>query len=200
MLPSPKKLFGRGLALAIPLAVVVYVLLKILEVFEKLIKPIAEKLGIDKILGQLTLTILALLLMVVIIFLLGILMQVRFVSTIGRSIDEFVTKLIPSLGQFKAMTAEKLDLENEAGAWKPVMVLHEAKYFPGFVVEEVSDKITLFLVKGNNIQEGEILITSKSEISLVAIDAHDIHQFSRQYGKGYLALITEKGQSLSKLS
>ena len=201
MLSALKRVFGRGLALAIPLGVVVYVFMKLVEVFEKLIKPLTEKLGIEKILGELTLTTLAILILILIIFVLGLLMRVSFISRLEKSVDGLVTKLIPTLHQFKVMAAEKLDLDNEVNDWKPVMVLHEEKYFPAFIIEEQDDRITLYVIKGTSIHEdGEILITSKSEVILSEITANDIHRCSKQFGKGYLELIKKSNLKASSIN
>jgi uncharacterized membrane protein len=193
-LSTIKKIFGRGLALAIPLGVVVYVFIKLMEVLEKLIGPVAAKLGIERILGELTLTILTVFVLLVFMFLLGLLMQFSLVAGIGKEMEEIVFKFIPSLRNLKTIAAEKLDLVNATNAWKPVIVLHDKKYFPAFVIEELDDLITLYLIMGTAISEGELLITSKKEITLITITAIEINQFSKQYGKGYLSLVAKAHQ------
>jgi uncharacterized membrane protein len=187
-----KKIFGRGFTLAIPLGVVLYVFIKLVEIFEKLISPLATKLGIERILGELTLTIITVFLLLVFMFLLGLLMQLSIVSSFGKSLEDVVVKFVPSLNQIKTMAAEKLDVENTSNTWKPVLLLHEKKYFPAFVIEELNDLITLYTIIGTSINDGEILITRKSDVSIVEITASQIRLFSKQYGKGYLSLI-EKG-------
>ena len=63
--------------LAIPLAIVLYVFGRIVGIFKKIIAPLAAKMGIDRILGELTLTIFAIALIILIILLLGLLMQIQ---------------------------------------------------------------------------------------------------------------------------
>jgi hypothetical protein len=184
-----KKIFGQGIALAIPLGVIAYVFVKIIVLFEKLVSPITQKLGIQRILGSLTLLIVAILLLLVLMFILGMLMQLSFVSGYGKTIESTVAKFVPSLNNVQSMVAEKLNLQNATAGWKPVLLLHENKYQPAFVIEELDDLITIFIMKGVSLDDGEILITSKSEVVTTDITANQIHIFSKQYGKGYLALI-----------
>jgi uncharacterized membrane protein len=70
-----KKIFGKGLVLAIPFGVVVYVFIKLLGIFQKLVNPFAIRLGIERILSELTLTVFAVFLLLIFMFLLGLLMQ-----------------------------------------------------------------------------------------------------------------------------
>ena len=50
-----KTTLVRGLALGIPIAVILYVFIRILVVIEKLISPAAEAIGIQRLLGEITL-------------------------------------------------------------------------------------------------------------------------------------------------
>jgi hypothetical protein len=184
-----KRIFARGLALAIPLGVVAYVFIKLVGILEKLVTPLAAKLGIEKILGELTLTILAILVLLLLMFLLGLLMQLSFIAVFGKSLEDTVIKFIPSLNNFKDMMAEKLRLEDLSGNWKPVLMFHDDNYQPGFIIEESEDLITVYIVKGTTLNDGEILITRKDKLSFTDITASQIHSFSKQFGKGYLSLI-----------
>src|SRR4249919_1345648 len=69
----------RGLTLAVPLAIVGYVLIRVILIIRKLITPIATKIGIHHVLGNATLSIITVLLIILFIFGLGLLMQIRIV-------------------------------------------------------------------------------------------------------------------------
>jgi uncharacterized membrane protein len=53
---SLKSTIVRGIALAFPLSVVLYVLYKFIKIFEKIIGPIAKKFEIERVFGEITLT------------------------------------------------------------------------------------------------------------------------------------------------
>ena len=76
---SLKSTIFRGIALALPLSVVLYVLYKFMKIFEKLIEPIAEKFQIERVFGEITLTFFAVLAMLAIAFLLGLLMRIKLI-------------------------------------------------------------------------------------------------------------------------
>jgi len=65
-----KHIFVRGIALALPLIVVGYILKKVEGVFEKLVAPVAKQFGVEKIFGEITVTILAILVLIILIFIL----------------------------------------------------------------------------------------------------------------------------------
>jgi hypothetical protein len=58
---------------------------------------LANKFGVENILGELTLTFLAILLILAIIFLLGLLMQVDLIANLRQSIEALILKFVPSL-------------------------------------------------------------------------------------------------------
>jgi uncharacterized membrane protein len=186
-----KRTIGRGLALAIPLGVVLYIFIKFLGMTERVLGPLATKLGYDRILGGLTLTILSILFILILIFILGLFMRLAVIASLGNKMEDVVLKIIPSLANLRTIAKEKLDLEDQSTGWKPVMVLYEKKYMPAFVIEENDKLITLYLIKNQSFNDGEFVIVEKNEVSLFPATASEINQYSRQYGKGFLSLISK---------
>jgi len=186
-----KTTLGRGLALAVPLAIVLYVFLRVIEVFKKLIAPVAEKIGVDRVRGELVLTILAIALIILIIVLLGLLMQITVVATVRSQVENIILKFVPSLNQLKLMAADTLDLDTEENTWRPVLLYtkEKAKYNPAFIVEEDEEMLTLFICLETNIRKGEILIVNKEKVSTIPISFTDLHKCTRAAGKGFLGII-----------
>ena len=186
-----KTILGRGLALAVPLAIVLYVFLRVIEVFKKLIAPVAEKIGVDRVRGELVLTILAIALIILIIVLLGLLMQITVVATVRSQVENIILKFVPSLNQLKLMAADTLDLDTEENTWRPVLLYtkEKAKYNPAFIVEEDEEMLTLFICLETNIRKGEILIVNKEKVSTIPISFTDLHKSTRAAGKGFLGII-----------
>lgn len=189
---SFKKTIFRGVAFALPLGVVAYVFIRFVSIFEKIVSPLAKKAGIENILGELTLTVLAIAIMLLMIFFLGILMRFSFFSSVNRQLEEVILKLAPSLNHFKMMAAEKLDIDNASTAWKPVLIYVEEVYLPAYIIEENKQWITFAKVKAPSTQPDEIAIIKKENTSYVEITMLQMRQFNRQFGKGYIALIEKK--------
>ena len=186
---SVKRTIGEGFLLAIPLIVIIYVLIKVIVLLKKLIEPLSKKLGIENLFGELTLTIFAIVIMLVLMFILGLLMNFSFIRRFGKNMEEIVFRFFPSLAQLKTVAAEKMDIENAANTWKPVLLLYENKYTPAYIIEEEDDLITFFVIKGTKLDEGEMLITPAKDVTMRSITSDEIRNFSKQYGKGYISFI-----------
>jgi uncharacterized membrane protein len=130
---SLKSTIVRGIALAFPLSVVLYVLYKFIKIFEKLIGPIAKKFEIERVFGEITLTFFAVLAMLTIAFLLGLLMRIKLIANIKGEVESLVLKFIPSLNHLKLMAAERLNADNTDLNWKPVLVLKGDQCFPAYI-------------------------------------------------------------------
>ncbi|MEY2916893.1 MAG: hypothetical protein RIS73_607 [Bacteroidota bacterium] len=186
---SIKKTIINGIALALPLGIVFYVLTRFIEIFEKLIAPIAQKIGIENFFGKITLTVLAIAVIIIITFLLGLLMQFSFVKKNRRYLEEWILKLVPSLNQLKLMAEEKLDIENTTSNWKPVLLKNGEQYLPAYIIEENEEWITMAKIKIPTIDPGDLLITKKSAITYTEITMKELRQFNKQFGRGYISFI-----------
>ncbi len=184
-----KKTFIRGLALAVPLAILFYVFFRALHIIEKFISPLVIKLGIRRILGGATLTVLALLLIVLVILLLGLLMKISIVSGIRQKMEDIILKFIPSLNYLRLMEADKLDPSHSQNTWKPVLLNSGGKFHAAFIVEETETMITLFVSKGTTLKEGEILTTYKKDIAIIPASFDQLNKFSKAFGKGFISLV-----------
>lgn len=185
-----KKIIGNGLLLAIPVGTLLYISIKLVHMLIHVISPIAMNLGIEKILGELTLTILAVFVILLIILLMGLLMQINGVAGIGKKIEDIAFRVFPSLNQVKLLASEKLDFDDQSATWKSMLIYYEEKYSPAFLVEEKEDLVTFFVMKGITLEDGEILITTKTSVTMIDISSVHLHQYCRQFGKGFLSLIT----------
>ncbi|WP_183576906.1 hypothetical protein HDF18_12305 [Mucilaginibacter sp. X5P1] len=186
-----KTVLGRGLALAIPVAIVLFVFIRIIGILKKAIAPLAADMGIQRIWGELTLTVFAIILIILVILLLGLMMQITLIASIRSRVEDIILKFVPSLNQLKLMAADSLDLDTEENTWRPVLLYtkEKAKYNPAFIVEEDEELITLFLCLETNIRKGEILIVNKEKVTITPISFTELHRCSRAAGKGYLEII-----------
>jgi len=188
-----KTTLVRGLALGIPIAVILYVFVRILVVLEKLISPAAERIGIERLLGEVTLTVLALCAILLFILLLGFLTRIRRVENLRTEMESLVLKFIPSLYQLKAMADDKLELQNAKDTWKPVILLHENKYYAAFIIEEDSELITLLVSQTVSMSDVEILVTKKADVKTIPVNYMDLQKCSKSFGKGFISLIKGGG-------
>ena len=185
-LNSIKKILANGLALAVPIGIVVYVFIKFIGIFEKLIEPLSKKFGIEKILGELTLTIFAIFVLVILIFLMGMLMRLSLVKRFSQFTEEIVLKIFPSFSYLKTVGAEKLDIEHAENTWKPVVVIKENEMFPAFLIDEDGEWVTLIKVKAPGTDLGDFIICRENAMGIKEISIKEMKQLNKQYGHGYL--------------
>jgi hypothetical protein len=186
---SFKKTIGRGVALALPLAIVGYVFYRITKIFEKVLGPLANKFGVEKILGELTLTFLAILVILAIIFLLGLLMQVDLIANLRKSIEALILKFVPSLNHLKLIAAEKIDLDNATHNWKPVLCTKGDEVFPAYVIDENAEWINLAVAKGLSTEPQNMLVVRRTAIRYKEITMKQMHDCNKAYGKGYISMV-----------
>ncbi len=156
----------RGLTLAVPLAIVGYVLIRVIQIIRKLITPIATKIGIHHVLGNATLSIITVLLIILFIFGLGLLMQIRIVLRLRQRLENTILHFAPSLNYFKLMADDKLKVTDSQNEWKPVLVFSEEKYNAAFIVEETEQLVTLFVSKGTSLKDGEIMTVYRKDVTV----------------------------------
>ena len=136
-----RQTFINGLFLAIPLLAILYIGLKIVRIIEKLITPLAHKVGAQHILGQLTLTIFAIILLLILFFILGILLRVRVMKSLNKQVEEIAYKIMPKLYKLKSLAAD----DEETNGWKTVLLLDGDSWTPAYIVAKTEQWITAFL-------------------------------------------------------
>ena len=107
--------------------------------------------------------------------------------------EALVLKFIPSLYQLKAMADDKLELQNAKDTWKPVILLHENKYYAAFIIEEDSELITLLVSQTVTMSDVEILVTKKTDVKTIPVNYMDLQKCSKSFGKGFISLIKGGG-------
>ena len=193
---SFKKTFGKGLLLGIPILLSIYFFIKVEILFEKVVEPIAHQMGVEKILGEITLTLFAIVLLILFLFFLGLLMRVSFIASVSNDVEAIVLKLVPSLNRIKMMAAEKLDMELEEKIWLPVLVFIDDAFVPAFVIEEDAVWVSLLTVKVPGSDPENLVIKKKEGLQLIPITLKELNSNNRQFGKGYIGIIKKSVDSL----
>ena len=188
---SFKRTIIHGVALALPLAVVLYVVIHFFQVFEKIMLPVAKIVNVKGFIGEMVLTILAILCMMVIVFVLGLLMQFSFIASSRIYLEEIILKMVPSLNHLKLLADEKLMTGEAISNWKPVLMENEEGIIPAYLIEETTELATFSKIKSPGIEAGEIVIVRKDRSRYTEISMSQLRVFNKQFGKGYITLIKQ---------
>jgi len=148
-----KQIIGDGLAITIPLIVIIYVLHKAHQVLQVGIAPIAEKIGIHNLFGKVTLAVLATMVMLAIILFMGLLMRFSIMRSVRIAMENLVFRFFPFLNEFKAMMADRLESEGDE-AWKSVALYHGDEIQFAFLIEETEAHGTFLQLKGRHAADG----------------------------------------------
>jgi hypothetical protein len=188
---SLKKTIFNGITLAIPLGIILYVLMRIMGVLKKAITPIAEKIGIERLFGEITLTILVVFVILILIFVCGLLMRLPIIKGFRSYIEGLIIRVVPSLNHLKLIAAEKLDVQSETLQWKPILLWrkNEEEYVSAYLIEETNDWIIIAITNMPSTEPGQVLITKKSVVVYKEITMTEMQEHNKLFGKGYLSLI-----------
>jgi hypothetical protein len=188
-----KQVVGDGLAITVPLLVIIYVLFKAHKVIQEGIGPIAEKLGIHQLFGKLTMTILAAVVLLTVVLFMGLLMRFAVMRAVRREIEGVVLRFFPFLNEFKAMMADKLDRDGSE-AWKSVALRTGEGIQFAFLVEETADYGTFLVLKGHQMADGEMIILETGNYSYQVVDATAMGKAVKRFGVGASALLGKFGK------
>jgi uncharacterized membrane protein len=187
-----RVILADGIALGLTLAVLGYILFKVIEEVRKVIAPIAEKLGIDRFLGGLTLTILALFVIFILVIILGYMMRLSVVSHFRDQLETVLLRFFPFLNRIKAMVADEIHRENATNSWMPVVLQKGGEFIMAFKIEESEHVGVFFCIKGNSPSDGETKTFKKEEYRYVHMDSIVFMQMIRAYGIGLSSFIEKK--------
>jgi uncharacterized membrane protein len=183
-----KQVIGDGLAITIPLLVILYVFHKAHQVIQVGITPVAEKLGIHELFGKLTLAILAAATLAIIVMMMGLMMRFAIMRSVRRELEALVLRFFPFLNEFKAMMAEKLERDGHE-AWRGVALYREEGIQFAFLVEEKDGFGTFILLKGPKVSDGEMLTLTAGSYTYKAVDTTAMIRVVKQFGVGAAELL-----------
>lgn len=187
----------NGVLFAIPLGLLIYVFGKLLVSLERLVSPLAEDMGVQRLLGEFTLTILAILLFLLFCFILGYLLQkAAFLSLVSETLEGFAVRFLPSLSFLKSMANEKFDLE-AGSSWKGILLQEDDGWVPAFLVEENEQWLTLFFPEPPKGDSGGVRIYARGSANYIQIGLTEVISSLRVYGSGLIGLIPGEGAGAS---
>jgi hypothetical protein len=183
---SFRQTMVKGVMLALPLAIVFYVLVRVIGILEKLLSPLAKKAGISNIFGDITLTVIAIASLLILIFLFGLMMKLAFIANFRLYIQDVILKMVPSLNHLKLIAAEKLDIDDAVDFWKPILLADGDQFIPAYIVEESSEWMVILSIKPPSAEPDNIRIIKRSSVRYKEITMKQMMQCVKQFGKGFV--------------
>ncbi len=179
-----KTAFALGLVITLVLAVTFYILFRLGGLLKPVITPVAHKLGMQNDLGEIAITLLAILSIGILVFILGWVALLPSVSKYKDKFEGLLLKIYPPLNYLKAMEEERLKVDTARGDWKPVLALMYDQYWPAFIIEENEEWVTLSVLYVPNSDPMEVVIARKVDTPMIPMTTKQMLHFNRSIWKG----------------
>ena len=180
-----KQTFINGLFLALPLLTIFYIGIKIVAIVEKLIAPLAHKFDIQHLLGELTLTFFALIILLILFFILGVLLHLNLLRELNKQVEKVAYRLVPQLYKVKALAYD--DDENTfSEGWKPVLLQEDESWIPAYITEENESWLTVFIPDAPSGKDGAVKLIDASSTKYKPIDGFKLRSIIHKFGNGMI--------------
>lgn len=180
-----RQTFINGAFFALPVMALLYLGIKIVHIIEKIIAPTAQKLGIQHLLGQLTLTILAVIILLIACFVLGILLHLKMMQHINRQVENLAYKFVPQLNKLKSFALQDESVA-QGNQWKTVLLQEGDSWVPACIIAKGETWTTVFFPEPPDGLSGSIKLISTTLMNYQPIDGRKFYSIIQQYGQGLL--------------
>nr|WP_315143424.1 DUF502 domain-containing protein [uncultured Flavobacterium sp.] len=171
-----------GIVLFLP----IFILLSIFKsVYTKLYKyghKLTEILGLDNAGDKKWVPFVTLFLVVVLFFICGLLARFAMIGKMKEWIENNVLLYIPTYSKYKAKMTAKLQPAEDVRP--PVLVELNGAWKPGFLINTIEEKATVFLPTTPDIDYGEVWIVENTRVSLLEMTTKEFKTSLLLSGKG----------------
>jgi uncharacterized membrane protein len=181
-----------GLFVVVPVYLAVLLLLKGMKSAGTLVRPFAALLP-DWLPAQ---DLLALVLVLVLCFVVGIAVRTRSGRTIRERMERVFFERLPGYGLLRSLT-QRLAGDRNAEAWKPALVELEDALVPAFVIEELDDgRFTIFVPSVPTPFAGAVYVLSPERVHVLDVPFTQAVRTISQWGSGSRNLVAamKKGE------
>lgn len=195
-----KSTIYSGIIFSIPLAIVLFLLLKVIKSIIEYTEPFVKSLGIQTIFGRFTMIIVVIVLIFFIFFLAGLLLKLRFARLIHNNVDLFALKYIPGydkiISQSKMVIDEKLNRKNNLyDSWQCYLIKTSQYWRLVFLINNKSEKITLFYPASPDPMSGNVRFISRTDfesLEKIAVETGEAITHMKKYGDGIAELFSKQ--------
>ena len=180
---TTRHILAGGLLFIIPITVLLILIGKVLEMLQPLSERIEPIFGTYKFLGVTSITIIGIVLMILICYLAGILLQKGVINFWGPKMELALFRLFPTLQMMKFMMLSEEDLNDLT--WTPILHQEEDEYRIAFITDDSQpDFYAIFLPDAPRMDAGEIRYIPKTSIKLREISRKEAISAIYNYGHG----------------
>lgn len=173
-----------GVLFLIPIAFVVIALTKAFEICRRIAAPIKIWLPVDRILGVAVLDILAVGLIILVCFLVGVLAQKTMFSKRLHKVDDVLINAVPGYAVIKSMVSGFVGEQGDEKPLQPILVAFDDFDQLAFEVERFDDQVVVFLPSSPSPWSGATIIVSQDRIKTLDLRSNQLASLLRVLGRG----------------
>ncbi len=181
-----------GLFFIIPIALLAFVFGKVIEIFRKIVAPIAENISIT-LFGQHALSrIIAVIIIILICFFAGLLAKTNKASQLKEWVEDNVLSNIPGYSLLKGMSENAAGLESK-NLKEVVLVNIEEVWQIGFLMERIDDDLNAVFIPGApNPMSGDVVFVKWDRLKIINITGLSAMKISKKLGIDSKAILSGK--------
>ncbi|HIK44742.1 MAG TPA: DUF502 domain-containing protein [Leptolyngbyaceae cyanobacterium M65_K2018_010] len=183
-----------GIFFLIPIAVVIIILSKLLEIMRQVAQTLNPGLPLDTPLGQILLNFVVVLGLLVVAFVLGLLAQSPIIKSVLTSLESTLVALVPGYSFVKGF-ANNLQRSNEyAASFIPVVVQFDDYSQIAFEIERdsSSDKVALYLPGAPNPWSGSVVYVTADRVRMAPANLKETLRTIRALGIGSVEIVARE--------
>ncbi|MEQ9694948.1 hypothetical protein [Shimia sp. SDUM112013] len=186
------KTMITGLLLLIPVFFLGFALVRVFATMRKVMEPIVETLGIDRVLGVIVLDLLAIAGLFGAIFLIGLLAHVGSFAKRIDALDGFLKDRVPGYAILKGILSGTLQADTSVSDLKTVIVRHLDTARIGFEIERIDDRnVMVFLPNVPNPQTGVAVAFRPEDVRVIDMPPHRVLEMLSFFGRGIGAEVSK---------
>ena len=177
-----KRILNGIILFLLPVMLLLFILGKAISIVQKLILPIKQHLPAERVLGVGLLTLISLLLILLICYLAGMLIEQKRVKWLIAKLEDSILVFIPGYSMIKAQTSEMV--REAAAHWQPVLIGEDGDWKMGVLVDQQPDGLCMiFFPEPPDAKSGEMKLVHESKLKKLDMPVSKMIKIIRKYGK-----------------
>jgi uncharacterized membrane protein len=182
-----KRTLISGVFLLLPILIIVVLFAKIWTPVTRLVERISNRLNTEFLPGLNGVTVLALCVILLLCFALGLLARIALVSAFSDWVENNIIRVVPAYRYFKIIALEKMGVAHQQdqicllvyvqGTWQPALLIEDG---PG-------TWCTVFIPLAPSPNIGTIHFVQAKHVRKTDHTLNDFHEFIQRFGKGILS-------------
>ena len=171
-----------GLFFIIPIFLVIYLTVKIVVTFRKLVAPLADKINVSFFGEEIGSRVIAVVLLVILCFIAGIFAKAKNATRLKDWVEDHILSNIPGYTLLKGMTEAAAGLDSK-NIKEVVLVNLEEVWQIGFLMDRIDDQLNVvFIPSAPNPTAGEVVLVKWDRMEMLDIDEISVIKLYRKLG------------------